>query len=1024
MIKWCVRNKALLLLFSVLLIAGGIFAYDKLERQENPLVMPPIALVTCVYPGASPEDVERMVVKPLEKKIGTMDSVKTLESFSMDSVAIIKVTVKDLSDQEIGKCWETLKDKVDQAEVELPGDAEKPEVNTELANSYGYVIGLSSEHYTYSDLKRLAKELEGVLEAVSGVAEVKLSGTVDQEVSIDLDMSRLHQFGISPATITTALQARNIDIPGGNMEFGAVKVPVQISGVYKNPSQLGETVVGVSEKTGLPVQLKELAQVRLTDAVPDRYAQVGKNKAILLGVRFEQKRNLLTIEKELNKALEEFKTNTLYSQADMTVLANQARSVDEAIGLFVSNLVTAVILVVAVVWLFMGLRSAVIVSVPIVLVTAIVILYMKFTAIPLHQISIASLIICLSLMVANGIVANDNMYLYLQQGRERSEAILNGVRDVNIPILTSTLTTIASFLPLAMMYGSAGKFAKALPILVSVALIASYITSLTVVPAMGDRMLQVRERSEGILGKCIKALRMDHAGKFLMRKFDRSLEAALTHPRKTLAFFLTLLVLTSFLVPLLGIKVFPPVERRQYVLTLKYPNGYSLEETKLKVQGVAQLLSKEASVDSYGMTIGDGFIQYYDTFEAARRGGNIAEIIVNGDRAQGEAVASKIAAASADVNVTVKFLELNMPSEQPVQIRISGKDIKALKAYAQEIEKKTRDMKGVWSTAISFGQDTYKLKVDVDESRANLSGITNYDVATTVRMAVNGLEIGKIKPKDVDGDDLPIVMRLGKSDFTNVAHLSTVFLTSQITGANVPLSQVATFNTAISINEIIRRNEARTITVGLYLNQEASSEKVLIAVQKAMEGFPLEKGYRISYGGDNEFAEETFSSMVIPAIAAIVLIYLIMAIQFGDLSDPLLIMGTIPLSFIGIFSGLWIMRYPIGFMAMLGVISLMGVVVNNGIVLIDYIKLLEREGISSKDAAREAARTRMRPILIGMLTTVISLIPMMINGGPLWQPLATALNCGLVVSTLLTLIGIPAGYQLIHPDRNTGIHEN
>lgn len=1015
MIKWCVEHKLMVVLLCVMIILGGGYAYSSLERQENPAITPPLAVVTCVYPGASPEDVERQIVKPLEKKISTMDKVKTLESFSLNSVGIIKVTVEDMSDQEILQNWEKLKDKVDQAEVDLPDGAEKPEVDTEVSNSYGLVIGLSADDYTHEDIKRAAKTLEKSLSSVDGVAEVKITGDVDQEISIELDMTKLQQYGISPTTIATALKARNIDIPGGNLEFGAVKVPVQISGAFKTVNEIENTIVGVSRNTGLPLALKDLAQIRQVDAAPDYYSTVGTQKAVLVCVRFSEGQNVLNAGMRVEKVLEEYRKNELYQFMDMTILTNQPEFVKEAIDLFVNNLMTAVFLVIAVVWLFMGWRSALVVSVPIVLVTTIVILYMKFTGIPLHQISIASLIISLSLLVANGIVANDNMYLYLQQGKPRRQAIIEGVKDVNIPILTSTLTTIASFLPLIMMQGSAGKFASALPILVSVSLIASYFTALTVVPALGDRVLQVKGRTEGVLGKLIGTLKLDVAGKWMNHLYHQTLKNAIKSPKRTLALFFSALLLVSCLVPFLGMKVFPPVERDQYVLSLKFPNGYLLDETRKKVMECGEILKGEKSVTSFGAQVGDGFVQYYDTFMAARRGTHIAEILVNGERDNAEAVANRVQSELSDVMVTVKYLELNMPQDQPVQIRISGQDIDVLKSTAESIETQVKNMEGVWGTNINYGQDTYKLKVNVDEVRANLAGISNYDVASTVRMAVNGSEIGNLKPEDVDDDEIPIVIRLEQNQLKKVNDLESVFLTSQITGKNIPLRQVAALDTDVSVNEIVRRNEARTITVGLYLNETVSSDNVLEQVKDLLKDYRVPEGYTMSYGGDNEFAEETFSSMVVPAIVAVLLIYLIIAVQFGNLRDPILIMGTIPLSFIGIIGGLWIMGYPIGFMAMLGAISLMGVVVNNGIVLIDYIKLLESQGIAREAAVEEASRTRMRPIIIGMITTVISLVPMMISGGPLWQPLATALNFGMVFSTLLTLIGIPAAYTLIHP---------
>ncbi len=453
-------------------------------------------------------------------------------------------------------------------------------------------------------------------------------------------------------------------------------------------------------------------------------------------------------------------------------------------------------------------------------------------------------------------------------------------------------------------------------------------------------------------------------------------------------------------------------------MTVTLPNGVTLDHTKKVAVDVGKIIESDKNVTSYGAQVGDGFIQYYDTFSSARRGTNVAEFLINGGRENAESLSEKIQAQLPEGTVDLKFLELNMPQDQPVQVRISGPDILVLKSTAEEIEKQLKGVDGVLRTEINYGKDSYKLKVDVDESRANLSGITNYDVAATVRMAVNGADITELKQKDVDEDSTVVTMGIGKEGLKNVSDLSQIFVTSQITGENVPLGQIADLKTESSLNQIVRRNEMRTITVGLYLKPEVSSQTALTDTQKLLKDYTPPKGYNLSYGGDNEFASETFGSMVVPALIAIVLIYVIIAFQFGSLLDPMIIMGTIPLSFIGVLLGLKIMNYPIGFMAMLGAISLMGVVVNNGIVLLDYIKLLQKDGKPLVEAIVEGSVTRLRPIMIGMLTTVISLLPMMYSGGPLWQPLAAALNFGMIISTVLTLIVIPAAYVLVEKIRS------
>ena len=296
-------------------------------------------------------------------------------------------------------------------------------------------------------------------------------------------------------------------------------------------------------------------------------------------------------------------------------------------------------------------------------------------------------------------------------------------------------------------------------------------------------------------------------------------------------------------------------------------------------------------------------------------------------------------------------------------------------------------------------------------------GVTNYDIAKTTRMVVNGLEITKLKQKDIEKDSLPIVMKISDKDKSQKEILDRVYVTSQVTNENVPLGQIASIDTESSLNTIVRRNGRRTISIGSYIQDGYNTNNVLKVVEQKLDGYKLPDGYALEIGGEKEEQSSTFTSLIVPSILAVVVIYLILVFQFGHLREPLIIMGTIPLSFIGIIWGLKLTGYPIGFMALLGAISLMGVVVNNGIVLLDYIRLMSDKFDSLNDAIVEACKTRIRPIMIGMITTVISLIPLAVSGGDLWAPMANAIIFGMLISSILTLLVIPCCYLITEGQR-------
>lgn len=1007
MIDTSVKNKSIVALLCIAVLGFGFGMYPNMEMQENPEVASPVATVQCIYPGAAPEDIEKDVIKPLEEHIDEISQIKSMDSYCLDSVGVVKIKLENMSDAEIEKKWDDLKDKVDDAKAELPENAYDPQVETDFTSAYGYIWGIYSDSATNEQLKDAAETLRDELAAVDGVKSAEVEGEIPDRIEIRLDLTRLQQYGISLTDIGTYLQARNISIPGGNLELKGAKVPVQISGEYENLEEIKNTIVGVSTENGNTVRLKDVAEIVTAEGDDSMRASVMNKKGVLVGVKFTEGENIPRITKELNRVTEGFQANELYSSMEMVKLVDQSVYIDSAIKLLNSNLFMAVLLVLVVIIAAMGVRSAVIVALPIPVVIASVFAYMDITKIPLHQVSIMSLIISLSLLVANGIVSNDNMNVYLDRGEDKFTACTKGVKEVAMPILTSTLTTIASFLPLAMMEGSEGKFVKTLPILVSVALAASYITSLTLVPALGHKLLLTKEQ------KADKKQRSHRLSGEINKIYGNILEKCLKMPVATIMVFIVLFVLSLLIIPTLKVQLFPPVEREQYVVDITLKEGTATDKTAETVNEICKILDEDKTVTSYGAETGIGFMKYYVTFTPNQQATNRAQILVNGSRDNIPDLERKIREKVPGAIVNIKQLEYALPVDHTIEVRISGDDADTLLSLAEKVKAEMGAIEGSKNIEDNFGSYGYKLNVNVNEEKANMSGITNYHVASIVRMAVNGTEVTKLKQKDIDKDSLSVIMCLPQEKTKDGTALENVFITSAVTGKNVPLKQIATVDTKKSLSKIMRRDEKRAITVGMFVEDGYEEEELLTQVKERMEKLELPTGYTLSYDGEKEKRTDALESMALPTIIAVIIIYLIIVFQFKDLIKPLIIMGTIPLSFIGVLGGLKIMNYPIGFMALLGTISLMGVVVNNGIVILDYIDLLYRETGQLEASVKEASVTRLRPIMVGMITTVISLIPMVATGGPLWAPMASAIMFGMLISSVLTMLVIPCAYYIV-----------
>ena len=1000
MTKWCIEHRSVVAVLSIFIFLSGAYVYVNMERQENPNVVSPGAIIKTIYPGATPEDIEKFIVKPLEDKISEITDIKLMTSYSLDNAGVITVRLEDLSDEDISETWNTLRRKID--EVELPDQAWEPEIDTELVETYGMLIGLEGEGYDNHQLKEIADEIQEKLERIDGVSQVDIDGYIEDEIHVNLDLLRMKNLKIPYDRIATVLKASNINIPGGSLDLRDNKVSVSTTGEYKNIEDIKNTIVSMSEEGNI-IYLKDIAQIIQVEGERDIFVSSNGKKSLLLSLKYSEGENVVNIAKEVRHFLTEYK-KTLADDMEISIITDQAEYVNDSIKLFESNLLSAILLVVVVILISMGFRSALVVSSAIPITVMATFVFMKLSGTILHQVSISSLIVCLGLLVANAIVANDNMDVYLSRGMDKKEAIVEGIKEVNIPILTSTLTTVASFLPLLLMKGVAGKFIKSLPIMVTVALMSSYFLSLTVVPTMGYTFLK-EEKDKKEKKKSI----FDGIGKFFLKQYEFLLKIAIKLPISTIALSVALLVLSTTIIPSLGLQLFPFVERDQYVVDVTLVEGTSPEKTREIVADIEKVLLEDPTVDTFLSKVGDGIPKFYTSFFPNQIASNKGQFIINGEIAGMEDLQRRLEAEIVGARIEVKQLENAIPVGLPVQVRVSGEDVNTLVRTANKIKEILYTVEEGQHVQDDFGNEVLKMVVDINRDKANMVGITNYDVATTVRMAINGLEITKMRPDDRD-DDIPIIVKIPTEEKNTVQVLENIFVTSQITGQNVPIQQIADIRNEFSISRILRRDKDRTITVGLYPKPGYSAAEVLDIVEEKMEDFQVPQGYLLEFGGESEDRTEAFESLIGPSILAIALIYLILMFQFMDLVQPLIIMGTIPLSFIGVIWGLKITGYPLGFMALMGTVSLMGIVVNNGIVLLDYINILSRSGMELKSAVIEACVTRLRPIVIGMVTTVIGLVPMGLIGGSLWAPLAYAIIFGLLVSSVLTMLVIPAAF--------------
>ncbi|MHB1127957.1 MAG: efflux RND transporter permease subunit [Bacillota bacterium] len=996
------KNRKVVLVAMLLFIIAGAAGYYKMPRQEDPDIIPSWATVFTGYPGAGPEKVEQLVTRVLEKRISEMDDIKELTSYSQEGGSIIVVHLEDGADRE--KSWDALREKVDAARAEMPTDTREPDVNTRLSETITMMISVESHAYSYSQLSQYAEQVKRRLEPVRGVARVDLVGEPEEEVTVMLDWRWLSEYDVPPTQIFAALQGRNNLIPGGSWPSDGFRNQVITSGQYGSLQEIAGTVVAVSDE-GYPIRLDHVAKVERLPNPSPTYIRSNGNRAVILTITAKEGLNVVKLGRQVREQLSGF-SDILPGDVKVKVIVDQPLGIEERLSNFSSSLIFGMLLVIIVVLTTMGVRSAVIISISIPFSILLSFALMPVLGIKLHQVSIAALVISLGMLVDNAIVITDNIDRLLVAGIERREAVIRGVGEVGTAVLTATLTTVGAFIPLMLMQGDTGDFIRDIPQVVSLALLASLLVSVTVTPLFGYNFL--KQKKAGVAS--IQVLRP--AEEF----YRRILAASLKRPGITLFLAITALGISFVAIPLLGLQFFPPADRNQLIIDVNMPRGTDIKVNDEVSSSVESILMEQSQIENFTAFIGRGIPKFYYNELPPRESSDITQILItlkDNSRSDEDVEAliyslrHKFAGEIAGARIEVRRLEQGPPVGAAIAVRIGGDDLDTLQTLSRQVQEMVQQVSGTVGVSTDI-QEVPLLRVEVDPSRAALSGLTNYDVSLAVRAATEGLHATDYQE---GSKELPVVMRYYRAGMEGLGGLESLFVTSPVTGANVPLKEIARVFPEWEVAEIIRYNNQRTVTVRANVEGRLPAE-VQQDIENRLESLDLPKGYFITYGGENEDRDASFASLGNAAIIAVLVIYLLLVIQFNSLIQPIVVLSTIPLALFGAVIGLWVTGNPVGFMALLGIVSLSGIVVNNAIVLLEFINALRRNSIPLTEAIMEAGRQRFRPIMLTTLTTVGGLLPLTVSGGKLWGPMGWSIIFGLLGSTLLTLVVVPALYLL------------
>ncbi|MCH4886199.1 efflux RND transporter permease subunit [Acidaminobacter sp. JC074] len=995
-----IKERKVTIFLSIVVLLFGAYSYYFIPKQENPDTSAPIAQVITTYPGASANDIEALITKKIEDSVAELEGVEYIKSFSYDNASIVMVMLNYEVDYE--EQWEQLRINIDEIANELPSDAWTPEVKTELSETAGMILSVSGDDYSYDQLEDIAVQYKEKLEVIPGIKRIDIEGSVEKELVIEIHNEKLAAYNISTNDIYDMIRAQNVEIPSGAIKTETGKINLKTPDSLSSQRDLEELIIYVSEDTGSVVRLKDVASVSF-DYVDNslRFRDDGRPAVLVTGY-FMENQNVVLIGKDVRDELDQMS----YEMPD-NISINEVlflpEDVDGAVSDFIINLLQGIFFVILVVLIGMGLRNAMIVSVTIPLSIASTFIAMTLLGIEIQQVSIAALIIALGILVDNSIVISDAVQIKINEGLSMFEASFQGTKEQAIPVLASTLTTIASFAPLVVLPGEAGVFTKSLPQVVMISLIASFVVAMLVTPALASKFFHKSDKNKDSLSR-------------IKKQYHKLLNINLNRPKTALAVTIIIFLIVMGTMTLLEIRMFPYIDKNIIYFSLTSEVSGDIEKNEEFVKSVEEMLSNEPEITSMTSSVGGGLPRFYMTADIITPSDDKAQILSQFDLKKSGRfnTAEELAIYLQDKfdselvggYATANLLEINVPGPA-IEIRLSGKDLTTLNDASSLVYEELLDINGTINVQNDNIMYKYVYALDVDQDLATTFGLTKYDIQYQINLALNGNNASIMK---VDGEEYNIRV---VSDISSLDDILNLPIKSQHTGEKILVKQFADVKLEEELTAIKRYDRNTLVSVTADARPGVSSSDIQAEIEAFINENIDTKDIKVVYGGDSDTMSKYLTGLISAGLAALIVVYVILMIQFNSFKQPFIILASIPLSFIGVILALLMTNTPFTFTVGLGIASLFGIVVNNAILLIEYINRAREEGMDVREACEDSVEKRMRPILLSSITTIFGLIPLVLAQSSFFSPMAIALIGGLLVSTLLTLTVIPTIYYLV-----------
>ncbi|MFI2743480.1 efflux RND transporter permease subunit [Zhouia sp. PK063] len=987
----------------LLILFWGVKSFMEMAKTEDPLFPVPIYQVAALYPGAGPDDIEQQVVKPLESALGSLEDVDKIKTKINDGIATIQVSF--LQNVDVDKKYDEVIREVNQARADFPDgvtDVQVIQGSTTNVNIVQYA--LTTEDKSYKELEVFAEQIKSSIESAKGVQEVNIYALPEQQIKITADMHKMQAYQVTLTQVSNAISSEATRIPGGYIDVNSNRYNIKTTGNYEDIATIANTIIKSDD--GEQVYLKDIASI--TEGYEDAtyYGRYNGKKAIFITANQLENTNIFDVNDHIEQKIKRYYNSD--NGMKLVKIFDQSKSVSHRLNGLYRDFIIAIVLVLFTL-LPLGLRASYVVmfTVPTSIFIGITLLYL--TGYSLNQFSIVGLVIALGLLVDDSIIVVENIVAKLRKGKSKTEAAIEGTNQLMGAIISVTICILLSFLPLIILDGSTGDFIRSLPMAVIYTMLGSFFVSITLTPVI-SRYLLKENLGDNKFYRWVMQL---NEGPFLT-----VLHKCLKYPKTTLLIALGLILIGFGLIKVIGVTFFPTAEKPEFYVDITLPKEKNIAATDSVVHDVEAKLKNYPEIVSVASNIGKGNPKIYYNVSQEPQKANFAEIfceVASYHKDDFNNMLSKMRKEFSQyprADIEIKEFMQGPPISDPIEIRILGENIDTLQMLSGKVASLMRSTAGTQYVNNPMGEHKTDLKIEVNKDKAAALGVSYAEIAKTIHMAFNGIQVAEIMGTNGIDYNPKIMIQLNPEeveDFSAFDHIQV----ASLSGSLVPLKAICDWHFENAPPEIQHYNRSKSVTVTSSTAEGYLTGKVNDQIVKKIAKMKWPKHYQYEVGGVQEKQKESFGGLTTNMFIALFAITAVLILAFHGVKGTLIVASAIPLGMFGAVVALWLFGYSLSFTAFIGLVTLIGLEVKNTIIIVDFTNQMRAAGHSINKAIELAREERFTPIFLTTLTAVFALIPLVIERSDFFSPLALVLIGGLLSSLFLTRFVEPVLYKLL-----------